>query len=57
MFGHTQLVGSFIGLVYAAVKEFVWDQDMEDAVTRGSNWVDFAFYAVGIAAANIILWI
>jgi hypothetical protein len=55
--GHPQAAGSFIGLVYATVKEFVWDQEMEDAVTRGSNWVDFSFYMIGIAVANVILWV
>ena len=55
--GHPQVAGSFIGLIYATVKEFVWDQDMEDAITRGSNWEDWAFYMVGIAIANVILWL
>lgn len=57
MFGHTQLVGSFIGLVWATVKEFVWDQDIEDTITRGSNWRDWTYYAVGIVAANLMLWL
>jgi hypothetical protein len=57
MFGHTQLVGSFIGIVFAAVKEFVWDKTMEDTITQGSNWKDFAFYMVGIALANLILYV
>jgi hypothetical protein len=56
-FGHPQLVGNFTGSVYAAVKEFVWDQDIEDTLTRGSNWRDFSFYTLGIWIASIILWI
>jgi hypothetical protein len=57
LFGHPQIAGSFIGFVYAAVKEFSWDQHMEDAITRGSNWLDFAFYAAGIAVGNLILYV
>ena len=56
-FGHPCWVGTWIGLIYASVKEFVWDQNIEDAVTRGSNWKDFVFYVVGILAADLILWV
>jgi hypothetical protein len=56
-FGHPKLVGSFIGLVWATVKEFVWDQDMEDSVTRGSNWRDWSFYVVGIVVASGVLFL
>jgi hypothetical protein len=56
-YGHPKLVGNFIGHVYAAIKEFVWDEDMEDAVTRGSNWRDFIFYCSGMWTTDLILWV
>ena len=57
VFGSPRLVGSFTGIIYAAVKEFSWDQNMEDTITRGSNWLDFMFYAIGIFIANAMLFI
>jgi hypothetical protein len=56
-YGHPRLFGSFCGVVFAMVKEFVWDQDMENDITRGSNWFDFSLYMVGIIVANGLLWI
>jgi hypothetical protein len=57
---HAKLIGSFVGLVYAGVKEFSFDIYFEDSYTSG-DWVgglrDFLFYVIGIIAANLLLLI
>jgi hypothetical protein len=50
-----QLHGSIFILVYAAIKEGWYDRHYENVETRGSGWLDFAFYAVGVVAANMLL--
>lgn len=55
--GYPHLTGSFVGTAFAVVKEFVWDQNIEDPATRGSNLQDFSFYILGIAIANVVLWL
>jgi len=55
--GYPRIMGSFIGVIFAAVKEFSWDEDLEDVETRGSNLQDFSFYILGILIANALLWI
>ena len=54
-FGHPQIMGSFIGVVFAGVKEFAWDATMEITDVRGSDLKDFSFYLLGIFIANILL--
>jgi hypothetical protein len=38
------------------VKEFWWDENYEDAATRGSNLEDWSYYVAGAAVALLILW-
>jgi len=56
-YGSPRIIGSLLGVVFAGLKEFIWDQEMESPAVRGSNLRDFSFYIVGITAANIVLWL
>ena len=44
-------------VVYAAIKEFWYDQQYENAATRGSNLEDFSFYLLGIVITLICWWL
>lgn len=51
-FGLTWLLtGSIMMLVFASVKEFVFDIHHENPLVRGSSTLDFAMYAAGNALA------
>lgn len=50
------LIGAGLITLWAAVKEFYYDQRFEDAEERGSNLRDFMYYEVGVALA-LILWV
>ncbi len=39
----------------AAVKEFWYDQNYENAATRGSNFLDWSMYSLGGVAAFCVL--
>jgi predicted MFS family arabinose efflux permease len=54
--GPSKYIAAGIVVVLAAVKEFWFDQNFEDAVTRGSNFEDWSYYVAGSAAALLILW-
>ena len=47
------LLGWGISFAYASVKEFWYDQNYEDAVTRGSNWLDWAMLMLGATVGQI----
>lgn len=51
-----KFIGTAIVVVWALVKEFWFDKNFEDAVTRGSDIEDFLYYIVGATAALLILW-
>jgi len=40
--------GAIAGLVYASIKEGIWDNLLEDAETRGSGWEDWFWHLMGI---------
>jgi hypothetical protein len=52
---HPKVVGSIVGLVYAALKEGIYDVYYEDAETRGSGLVDFSFYLLGMGIGLLVL--
>ena len=55
---HAQIWGTGIGIVYAGIKEFIFDIHFEDEATSGGylgGLLDFSFYLVGILAANLLL--
>jgi hypothetical protein len=54
--GHP-LLGLFVAVSFAALKEFIYDHYYEDAVTRGSDWQDFAYYLVGTGLGEILVLI
>jgi hypothetical protein len=56
-FPHAQLYSSLGMVVITAVKEWWWDVQFEDLETQGSAGVDFLFWMVGVAVANLILWL
>lgn len=49
------LAGAVSMIVFAAIKEFGYDQFHENALVRGSSLLDFLMYAAGTATA-IGLW-
>jgi hypothetical protein len=55
---HAQMIGSLVGVVYALLKEFIFDLEFEDEMTSGGfsgSCEDFAYYLVGIGIANLLL--
>lgn len=50
--GNWYAVGAMV--VFAAVKEFWYDENYETADVRGSNLRDFAYYMLGIALGKIV---
>lgn len=55
---NAKIWGSFYALLYACIKEFWFDLHYEDEPTSGGwsgSFKDFAFYVVGIVAANILV--
>jgi hypothetical protein len=55
-FGLKWLIVSAIGMiVFAAIKEFGYDQFHENPLVRGSSPLDFALYVAGVATA-VGLW-
>ena len=48
---HAPWIGFFVLAVFAAVKEFWYDQNYESPEVRGSNFKDFSFYMLGGAVA------
>ena len=58
LFGQTSVLGAFIILIIgAALKEFIYDANYENAATRGSDTEDFIFYVFGgvVGAYPILL--
>jgi VanZ family protein len=55
--GH-KWIGLIVGLVgcaiYAALHEFWYDPRYEDAVTRGSDMMDFLFLMLGAVSAGLV---
>lgn len=43
-------------MIYAAIKEFWYDQNYETPDERGSNLVDFLFYGVGVIIGIILVY-
>jgi hypothetical protein len=43
------LICGFIIILFAAIKEFYYDERYESTEERGSNLRDFAYYCVGVA--------
>jgi hypothetical protein len=41
--------------IFAAIKEFLYDQKYESPAVRGSNWKDFGFYQVGSVLTALLL--
>ena len=57
---HGQLFGSAAMILYAVLKEFIFDIHFEDPATSGGWWgscKDFAGYLAGIWVANMILFL
>lgn len=54
--GPSKYIAAGIVVALAAVKEFWFDQNFEDAVTRGSNLEDWSYYVLGCVVALLILW-
>ena len=54
--GNSKYIAAIIVVLLAAVKEFWWDENYEDAATRGSNLEDWSYYVAGAAVALLILW-
>lgn len=48
-------IGAAAVLLFAAVKEFWYDEKYESVYVRGSGWRDFAFYALGAVATAALL--
>jgi hypothetical protein len=42
-------------VIFAALKEFLYDQKYESPEVRGSNWKDLGFYGLGAGATAILL--
>jgi len=58
LFGVKSLYYSIpIIIVCVGIKEFWYDQYYEDAITRGSNVLDFSMYCAGIVLTLIFVWI
>jgi hypothetical protein len=53
--GHPTL-GLAVALVFAGVKEFLFDHYFEDPVTRGSDLEDFLWYLVGIGFGEVLVF-
>jgi len=54
-FGLKGLISGAIGmLVFAAVKEFVFDIKHENPLIRGSSLLDFVMYTAGIVTAIVL---
>jgi hypothetical protein len=47
-------VGLGAGILWAAVKEGIWDNLIESPAVRGSGWRDFGFYMVGIVVGFLV---
>ena len=54
--GPSKYFAALIVVGLAALKEFWFDQNFEDAATRGSNLEDWSYYVAGSVAALLILW-
>lgn len=58
-FTHPRLIGSVVGVMFAAIKEGWYDRIYEDPQTNGGlkgGILDFCGYMAGILSANLILW-
>ncbi len=57
---HPKAIGTGVGIIFAAIKEFWFDIHFETPETSG-GWSggvrDFSFYIIGIIAANAVLFI
>ena len=51
-----KLISSSVVVLFATAKEFWFDKNYEDPITRGSDFQDWSYYVVGVAAALIMLW-
>lgn len=58
LFGHCFMwPAAGVFTLYAAVKEFWYDQNYESACDRGSNARDFGFYMLGVGVGILIVLI
>jgi 1,4-dihydroxy-2-naphthoate octaprenyltransferase len=54
--GQSKFIAAVLVVILAAVKEFWFDKNYEDAATRGSDFEDWSYYCVGAIVALLILW-
>jgi hypothetical protein len=55
---HPRLTGVVVGVLFALLKEFVYDLDFETHQTSGGwkgSFTDFAFYLVGMGISLLLL--
>ena len=52
---HGKIIGMGVGVIFAALKEGIYDVYYEDAETRGSSLVDFSFYCLGMGIGLLVL--
>jgi hypothetical protein len=54
---HGTLIGVVGMLLFAAIKEGIYDPRAESASQRGSGWLDFSMYAAGTLVGALVKWL